>query len=131
MNRLQSRVRRLEAAAPNDDGPGLSGVFRTLLDEYGNEIKWDCLLDPVEPPHIPPPRSLSSADLDAPVSQGPIVTSYQDKPWRMTHAQSHTWIRLMSNKSRSLHEIAFTGAEANECRCLWDAALANAGTEGR
>ena len=131
MNRLQSRVKSLEAAAPNDDGPGLSGVFRTLLDEDGNEIKFDCLLAPVEPLKIPGPSDPDAIDASGPTPRSPTVASYIDKPWRMTHAQSHTWIRLMSNKSRSLHEIALTAEEANQWRCLWDAALANAGTEGR
>ena len=45
MNRLEARVTRLEEMGPNDDGEELSGVFRILLDENGNEIERVCLVD--------------------------------------------------------------------------------------
>ena len=124
MNRLQSRVRRLEAAAPIVDDPGLSGVFRTSFDEHGNKIKWECLLDPVKPRILPPRRPPNATPATPP---GPAIVKCIDKPWKMTRAQTAIWKRLLSNRSRSVHQIPFTSEQAVEWRCLWEAASAAGG----
>lgn len=110
MSRLETRVKRLEAAAPKDDGPGLSGVFRTALDDNDNVIGWDCLLEPVAP--------------GGSTSRPPGIASYIDQPWKMTRAQTSTWMRLMSNRSRSVQQLPFTSEQADEWRSLWHVALA-------
>ncbi len=123
MTRLEARVKRLEAAVPNDDGPGLSGVFRTALDDNDNVIGWDCLLDPVAPPKIPQLSALEVTDASGSTSRRRTIASYIDQPWRMTRAQTATWMRLLSNRSRSVHQIPFTSEQADEWRCFWNDVL--------
>ena len=102
MNRLETRLTRLEEVVPNDDGEGLSGVWRTLLDENGNEIERVCLVAPIEPLHIPAPPDPSLIDPDAPTSRGPILTSYKDEPWQLTGQQVGELLKAISGKSRTL-----------------------------
>ena len=102
MNRLEARVTRLEEMGPNDDGEELSGVFRILLDENGNEIERVCLVAPVEPLHIPAPLDPSLIDPDAPTFQGPILTSYKDEPWQLTGQQLKALLKAINGKSRTL-----------------------------
>ena len=102
-------------------------MFRTLLDKHGNEIKSDLLLDPVVPLALLPARDTNSIDESAAAPGMPTIASYIDKPWRMTSAQFKDIMRLISNKSRSVHQIPFTNAENEEYRSIWNDILADSG----
>ena len=129
MSRLETRVKRLETATPEDNEAGLSGVIRTYLDERGKEIRCECLLDPVAPRKLPQVSDLNATDAKGSTSRRPTIANYIDTPWKMTRTQTAIWKRLLSNRSRSVDQIPFTSEQAEEWSCLWKAALAAGGDQ--
>jgi hypothetical protein len=102
MNRLETRIKRLEETAIGDDGdvPQLLGVTRIYLDQFGNEMKSEFLLEPVTPLLIAVPREPEPVDPDNPPE--PILTSYRDEPWLLSTAQFKELLKAISGQSRTI-----------------------------
>ena len=100
MNRLETRVKRLEETGSGDDGddPQLLGVTRILLDQYGNEMSKEFVAEPVAPLLI----SIEPEQIDSGEPAAPVLTSYRDEPWLLSSAQFKELLKAITGQSRTI-----------------------------
>ena len=97
MNRLETRMKRLEEVGGTDTGEHLLGVTRVLLDQNGEEMGRSFLTAPIAPMHIPHPH-----DPDTVEPELQTLTAYRDEPWRLTGQEFRDLLKVISGKTRSI-----------------------------
>ena len=102
MNRLETRVKRLEVTGTGDDGdePKLFVIKRVYLDQFGSEMKSEFLMSPAEPLLIPVPVEPELAYPDTILE--PVLTTYRDEPVHMSGQQFKELMKVINGKSRTL-----------------------------